>query len=448
MKKILLTALALWPVQTLIAQTTAKKLDSLMNGYTQVHKFNGSVLVAKNGRIVLEKGYGFKNFKAQTLDDANTIYQLASITKQFTSTVILKLIEAHKLALTDKLTKYYPNYPNGENITIYNLLTHTAGIPNYTLDSVFMKDIVHKQAKPLSIVDALIKYNKADFAPGTNWKYSNQGYQLLGEIIEELTKMTYYQAVRKYIFIPLHMYNSGFDFIHLKSSNKATGYYTYPSKNNSQEASIIDSVETFSAGSIYSTIGDLFKWHKGLQDHQIISKASLDQAYTPVKNHYGFGWQIDSLYDKRVISHSGDIWGFKTNIARITDDDVCVILLNNIEDEEMRGEVTRDILSVLYDKPYAVPVKRREIKIDEEILKKYAGIYVTPNFSMEVTIENGQLWIQTTGRPKEKMFAQTTNFFFSKEAEAQIKFENDETGKVDKVTIYVSGRQLEGKKTN
>lgn len=446
MKKILLLAFAFCPLQILIAQTTAKELDSLMTGYTLVQKFNGTVLVARNGQVILEKGYGNKNFTNASLNDANTIYQVASITKQFTSTVILKLVESHKLSLTDRLTKFYPQYPNGDSITIFHLLTHTAGIPNYTLDSAFMKDVVRASAKPLNFSEALMRYNRADFAPGTRWRYSNQGYMLLGGIIQQVTHISWYEAVRNYIFRPLHMDNSGFDFANLRSSDKATGYYSYPSKSNGEVAPIIDSAEPFSAGCIYSTVGDLYKWHEGLQHYTIVSRASLEQAYTPFRDHYGFGWVIDSLFDKRVVSHSGDIDGFKTNIARITDDDVCIILLNNIEDEEMRGQITRDILAVLYDKPYAVPVKRQEITLSEDVLLKYAGTYAIPNLTIHITVEAGQMWIQTVGQPKTRLYAENDNYFFSKVVEAQLEFVADGTGKVTKAVLYMGGQRLEGKR--
>jgi len=447
MKKTLLIVLALWPVRGLFAQTTAEKADALMNGYTQVHKFNGTVLVAKNGDVILEKGCGMKNFKEQSLNDVHTIYQVASITKQFTAAVILKLVELHKLALTDKLDKYYPQYPNGGQISINNLLTHTAGIPDYTQDSVFMRTVVRRPEKSLSVAEALTLYNKTDFAPGTSWKYSNQGYWLLGDIIAKVTKTTWYAAVRKYIFSPLAMDHSGFDFKNLNNKDKATGYYTYPEAGHSQEATIIDSAESYSAGAIYSTVGDMYKWHRALQSYKIVNKALMAQAYTPFKNHYGFGWQIDSLFGKRVISHSGDIWGFKTNIARITDDNVCIVLLNNIEDEEVRGGITHDLLAILYNQPYTIPVKRQEVPVDKATLSKYAGTYVTPRFALEVTISENQLWVQPAGQPKTRFYAQKEDYFFSKEIEAQLEFITDPNGKVDHLIVYMGGQQMTGKKT-
>ena len=258
MKKIIAITITLGLTQSLFSQdTTSQKIDELVGAYAKLGKFNGSVLVAQHGKILLEKGYGFKNVHDSTFNDFNTIYQIASVTKQFTSTVVLKLVELKKFALTDKLSKFYPALPHSESITIENLLTHTSGITDHYNDSTSTPSAGTDEGKLL----ASIQKNGLDFSPGTNWQYSNKGYQLLGYIIQKVSNMTYYEAVMKYIFIPLKMNNSAFDFIHLKSSDKATGYWSYPENAKVESATIIDSSAPFAAGSIYSTVKDLYKWH-------------------------------------------------------------------------------------------------------------------------------------------------------------------------------------------
>ncbi len=138
MKKTVLMLLALGLVSGSFAQNLAAELDSVLQAYQKVQHFNGTVLVAKNGQVLLEKGYGYKNFATGTLNDTQTVFMIASVTKQFTSAVVLKLVEQHKLGLTDPLSKFFPAYPGGSKITIYNLLTHTAGIPDYTQDTIFI----------------------------------------------------------------------------------------------------------------------------------------------------------------------------------------------------------------------------------------------------------------------------------------------------------------------
>ena len=451
MKKILIILLTFGLVQSIFSQqTVSQKLDALIEAYTKWNKFNGSVLVAQHGKILLEKGYGFSNFRNNTLNDSNTIYQIASITKQFTSTMILKLVELKKMALTDKLSKYYPDFSNGDSITIENLLTHTSGIiSDAPDDSSFINSEEQKITHEEKFL-ASIKNRKLDFSPGTNWEYSNSGYILLGYVIEKVLKMTYFEAVRKYIFAPLSMTHSGFDFEHLR--DKATGYSTISDSSKIEGSSIdFDSTGPFAAGAIYSTVGDLYKWHEGLQSNKIITKTSLDKACTPFKNNYGYGWEIESFLGKRIVSHSGVITGFNSNIARIPEDNVCIVLLNNMEGSGI-GAITKKIFSILYNQPYSVPVKRQEIKLSEETLKKYVGTYeiTSPPISAEVTIENGKLVTQASGGQKLKLLPYQENHFFiiMQDDEAEIDFGIDESGKVDKIIIYQEGQKMLGKKLN
>jgi len=267
MKKILAILLTFGLVRSIFSQQTVpQKLDALIEAYTKWNKFNGSVLVAQHGKILLKKGYGFSNFRNNTLNDSNTIYQIASITKQFTSTMILKLVELKKIALTDKLSKYYPDFLNGDSITIENLLTHTSGIISDAPDDSSYRNSEEQKMTHEEKFLASIKNRKLNFSPGTNWEYSNSGYILLGYIIEKVLKITYFEAMRKYIFSPLNMTHSGFDFEHLRDIERATGYSTISDSSKIEGSSIdFDSTGPFAAGAIYSTVGDLYKWHEGLQ---------------------------------------------------------------------------------------------------------------------------------------------------------------------------------------
>jgi CubicO group peptidase (beta-lactamase class C family) len=279
MKKIFVLVAVLFIGHFSFAQ--GDKLDALIDAYARLYKFNGSALVAKNGTILLNKGYGFRNAADKVANNEQTIFQLGSITKQFTSAVILKLQEEKKLSVSDKLSKYFPGYPKGDSITIEQLLTHTSGIYSYTNDPNFMANEVTKPANR-EMMMALFRDKPFDFSPGTSWNYSNSGYSLLGYIIEAVTKKPYEQAVRKYIFTPLHMTHSGFDFTHLKNKEKATGYFELNDKETIA-APIVDSSVSYSAGAIYSTTGDLYLWHKALQKNKILSKAQQEKAYTPIK---------------------------------------------------------------------------------------------------------------------------------------------------------------------
>jgi CubicO group peptidase (beta-lactamase class C family) len=421
--------------------STKYKIDELLTAYQQLGKFNGSVLVAKNEGILLEKGYGFRNFKDGRLNDPNTIFQIASVTKQFTAVTILKLVELKKLALTDKLNKFYPDFPKGDSITIENLLTHTSGISDHFNDS----DLKASSPVTEEIIQATVKKFGLDFSPGSDWHYSNKGYHLLGFIIEKVTGMTYYESVRKYIFKPLKMNSSGFDFSHLISNEKATGYWSYPDNTMTKSADIVDSNASFAAGSIYSTVGDLYKWHQGLQHFKIVSEALLEKAYTPHKNNYGFGLFIDSSFNKRVISHSGDIFGFKSDIERVPANGVCIVLLSNVEEPDLVF-ISKKILAIIYRELYDLPAKNK-IKLDPEKLKQYTGSYeIHPGQSVELSLKNGHLMVTTD--QKQELYAQHDNDFIADDGthQIEIQFEKNPAGQVADLYFYMGGQKVICKK--
>jgi CubicO group peptidase (beta-lactamase class C family) len=444
MKKIITLVLLFTIVQLSFAQDVSSKIDALITAYNKQYKFNGSALVAKQGVVLLNKGYGWRNVSNKIPNDPNSIYQLGSITKQFTATVILKLQQEKKLNVKDRLSKYFPKYPKGDSITIEQLLTHTSGIYNYTNDGKFMEEEVAKPASREKIM-ALFENKPLDFSPGTAWNYSNSGYSLLGYIIEIVTKKPYEQAVRNYIFKPLQMTNSGFDFTHLSAPAKTTGYFKLDDKN-STTSPIVDSTVSFSAGAIYSTTGDLYKWHKALENYSILSKEQQEQAYTPIKNNYGYGWGIDSIDGKREVGHGGGIHGYITTINRVPADDICIVLLSNASDEAV-GKIGKDILNLLYNKPYDIPKERTAVTLPEEKLKEYTGEYeIRPDLHVVMSAKDGLLIAVPTGQSPKELYAEKEDYFFEKTEDVQVEFTRNEKKEVDGFVLHQGGREMKCKK--
>lgn len=444
MKKLVILITSFCIVLAGFSQDITAKLDTLVSTYAGLHKFNGSVLVAKKGTILLDKGYGYRNATNKVLNDEKTIYQLGSVTKQFTAAIILKLQEEKKLDVKDKLSKYFPAYPKGDSITIEELLTHTSGIYNYTNNADFMAKEVTNPSNREKIM-ALFKDKPLDFSPGTGWNYSNSGYALLGYIIEMVANKPYEEVVRKYIFSPLQMTHSGFDFTHLKSNEKATGYFKLDNAN-AAPAPIVDSSISFSAGAIYSTTDDLYRWHKALEANTILTKAEQEKAYTPVRKNYGYGWTIDSLEGKRRVGHGGGIHGFITNIARVPEDDVCIVLLSNASNETL-GEITKNIFNLLYNKPYELPKERTAIKVPEAILQQYIGEYeIRPDLHAVMSVKNGELIVAPTGQPESVIYAEKEDFFFVKEQDIQIQFTRNDAKEVAGFILHQGGANIPCKK--
>lgn len=443
MKKILLLLVAFSTIHFSFAQDIAK-LDELLDAYTRLEKFNGSALVAYKGKIVLQKGYGLRNAADSSKNDANSIFQIGSITKQFTAAVIMNLHEQKMLNIQDKLSKYFPDYPKGDSITIEQLMTHTSGIYSYTNDGEFMSKNIDKPLSRQQMM-ALFKDKPLDFSPGTQWSYSNSGYVLLGYIIEDVAKTPYEIAVRRYIFRKAKMKQSGFNFTHLQSPNKTIGYFKLR-KDGNTPAPIVDSSVSYSAGSIYSTTVDLYNWHLAVQGNKVMSSSSKQRAQTPVKNKYGYGWVIDSVAGKRSVGHSGGIHGFTSNMVSIPDDNTCVILLSNTGSPNL-DKMTHSLFAILYELPYELPKERTAIQILEDVLKQYTGTYdLSPELVVNISLEDGKLMGKPEGQEALQLHPEKEDLFFIKEIDAQIRFSRNEKKEVVEMILIQGGREMTGKK--
>jgi CubicO group peptidase (beta-lactamase class C family) len=414
----------------------------LVNAYQSQQKFNGTVLVAKGGKIILAKGFGIRSNGLP--NTVNTIFQIGSVTKQMTAEVILLLQKEGKLSVHDNLTRYVPGFAHGDSITIENLLTHTSGIFNYTNDSRFMATEATKPITRERLL-SLFEHKPLEFAPGSSWSYSNSNYILLGLIIEQVSGLTYEQAMRKYIFTPLKMNRSGFDFTHLSDQEKATGYFNLYS-NPPVAATIVDSSVAFAAGAVYTTVTDLYKWHVGLQQNKLLSSKDQEAAFRPFLNHYGYGVSADTLFGKRMLAHGGGIYGFTSFFTRVSSDNICVILLSNTGSNVLE-EINKKILSVIYKQPYELPKSKPQVELPVDSMRQFVGQYkLGSNFDISVTIDGGSLYGQATGQPKFQLFPLNNTRFYLKAVEAEVEFFRNDTGTIDHLVLYQGGTEVKGQK--
>ena len=347
------------------AQTKVQAIDSLMNTVSQNGQFNGTVLVAEHGSVIYKKGFGFANMELKVPNQPDTKFRLGSITKQFTATLILKLIEQGKLKLDGKVSDYLPEYSkaNGSRITIHQLLTHSSGIPNYTDFPNFFRE----RARNPVAADEFVKTfadSTLRFEPGTKFSYSNSGYFVLGAIIEKVTGKPYEQVLRENIFDPLWMKNSGYDHSRDLLANRAAGY----EKDLSEyvNADYVDMSIPYSAGALYSTVEDLYLWDQALYTDTPLSEASKKLMFTPhipaMGRSYGYGWFVgksaEGKYSDSIttISHGGRINGFNSLIFRIPQDKNLVVLLHNGGVAPLEV-ICQAITGILYGKPYTLPRK-------------------------------------------------------------------------------------------
>ena len=264
-------------------------LDAYMLARVKVNDFSGAVLVARKGKILLSRGYGEANREWKVPISPTTKFRIGSITKQFTATLIMQLQEQHKLNVPDPICQYLDPCPEvWKPITIRQLLSHTAGIPNYTDEPGF------DQKEPLHwSVDKLIEMfrNKPlDFAPGSDWRYSNSGYVLLGAIIEKITGKSFEDMLKEQILVPVGMSDSGIDHREVVLDRRAAGYSL--KDGVVVNATFVDLSWAYSAGAMYSTTLDMYKWDRALRGESVLPRVALKEMWTPVRNRYGYGWGI------------------------------------------------------------------------------------------------------------------------------------------------------------
>ncbi|HEY2014790.1 MAG TPA: serine hydrolase [Bryobacteraceae bacterium] len=413
----------------------ASRLDQIVQSYVSAKTFMGSVLVARGGEVLLNKGYGSANLEWNVPNSPATKFRLGSVTKQFTAACILLLEERGKLKVDDPVKKYMPDAPAAwDKITIFHVLTHTSGIPNFTNFPEYSKEEPFPTT-PEKLV-ARFRDKPLDFAPGEKWSYSNSGYVLLGYLIEKVSGQTYEAFLKENIFTPLGMKDTGYDSNSEIIPRRAAGYAA--GKNGAVNAGFVHMSIPFSAGALYSTTEDLLRWEQGLFGGKVLSAASLQKMTTPFKDNYAMGLSVRTAGGHKVIDHGGGIEGFNTHLAYYPEDKVTVVVLGNLN-----GPAPSDIAGKLgaaaHGEQVQLPSERKEITLPQATLARYVGTYeFSPGMKLMMTLDGNQLMTQLSGQGKLPVFAQSENLFFLKVVDAQLEFGKDESGAY--VILHQGGR--------
>ena len=426
-----------------LAQDNVSRMEQVVQSYVDSKQFMGAALVARDGKVLLSKGYGFANLEWGVANSPASKFRLGSITKQFTAACILLLEERGKLKVDDPVKKYMTDAPAAwDKVTIFNLLTHTSGIPSFT----GFPDYASTEAiatTPEKLV-ARFRDKPLEFQPGEKWNYSNSGYVLLGYLIEKISQQNYSEFVQENILTPLGMKDSGYDSNSAIILHRASGYA--PSAKGTIHAGYIDMSIPFSAGALYSTTEDLLRWEQGLMGGKLLSAASLAKMTTPFKNDYAFGLAVHAVNGHKVIEHGGGIEGFNTDIAYYPEDKLTVVVLANLN-----GGVPETIANALAQVAHGEKVvllsERKEITVSPAVLGAYVGTYqLTPDFAIAVTFEGVQLMAQATGQPKFPLFAESETKFFLKVVDAEVEFFKNEKGEVTHLILHQGGQDQKGTK--
>lgn len=405
-----------------ISTPLSNKFDELLSEQYKTDQPGAAALVAIDGEIVYEKGFGLANIELKVPIKPEMVFEIGSITKQFTAVAILMLVEEGKLSLDDEITKFLPDYPTKDHkITLHHLLTHTSGIKSYTSMESWAK-LWRKDVTPLELVD-IFKDEPMDFEPGEQFLYNNSAYFILGYIIEKASGLTYQDYIQQKIFEPVGMTSSYYGSAQKIIPNRATGYQKTDEIINAEYLSMS---HPYAAGSLMSTVGDLFKWNQAIRSNKLISAASTEKAFTDYelnngeKVGYGYGWFLSEINGSPTKEHGGGIFGYVTNSIYLPEENVFVAVLSNT-DYNGPGFVSTKMAAIAIDKPY--PELSYDVTVDIERLTALVGVYDFEDGSTRyITVEDGSLYSQREGAAKFLLHPTADGTFYFEDSFANIRF--------------------------
>ncbi|WBX72316.1 serine hydrolase domain-containing protein [Tenacibaculum retecalamus] len=435
------------------SQNYESKIDSIISLNYNDNEPGISFLVAKDGKTIYHKALGKANLELNTSLQTKSIFQIGSITKQFTAISILLLAEQGKLNLKDKIERYIPQYAGiGQGITIHHLLNHTSGIKNKTLlsDKNF---ISRTDVSPTELI-AYFKNEPLEFFPGEQFKYSNAGYILLGKIIEIVSKKSYGEFIKEHIFDKVDMNSSSYGKKNQIIQKSVLGYKV--ERNKIIKVDDMNLSLAYSAGGILSTTSDLLKWQNALFSNTLLKASSIKKAMTPTllnngkKIPYGYGFRFSKLGKSPVIAHTGSTKGFTSLSVFLPKEKVYITALSNCNCKKI-SSLAKEVASQFIFIPKVdkkITSERKSIKVDLKKLREYVGSYeVRSNVSLTIGIdETNHLYLLAPGQTKRiPLFAAKENHFFVKELKVEVIF-NKEDNQMISLTMNQSGRKITAKK--
>ncbi len=424
------------------ADSTAVKerLDAVAKSYTAGNAFMGAVLVVDGDRTLLDKGYGMANLEWNIPDAPDVKFRLGSLTKQFTATLVLLLQQDGKLNIADPVSKYLPDAPKSwQKITLTNLLGHTSGIPNFTNGKEFGPWSMNARTHEEEL--AFFRDKPLDFEPGTKFDYSNSNFEVLGVVIEKVSGEKYGDLLRKRIFEPLGMKDTGLDSDELVLPKRAQGYML------AKDGLVVARSESMSvpwaAGSMYSTTGDLLRWERGLFGGKILNEASLKTMTTAGKGDYGLGIGVGQTEGVKTVLHGGGIEGFNTQLTYVPERKIAVVVLSNVNGSAP-GSMAGKLLMVAMGKAVVLQSERKPVPIAKSELEKFVGVYdLAPTYALTIAVSGESLTAQGPGQESEPMMyeglAEGHPRFVLMKDDVELEFVTDAKGTVTSLVLHQSG---------
>lgn len=435
------SAISLSPVvaaQATAPDAIAKALDAAIAPVLKDNQPGAAVLVLKDGKTLLRKGYGLSDIEAKRAIQAGDVFRIGSMTKQFTAVAIMMLEEEGKLSVQDEITRFIPDYPTqGKKITIEHLLTHTSGIQSYT-DMPGFRTIVQKDMKPMEVVD-FFKNEPMQFAPGERYAYNNSGYFLLGVIIEKVSGMSYADFVAKRIFEPLEMRDTAFEGHERTGGGKRITGYGFRSPDF-VPAPPISMTQPYAAGSLISTVDDLARWNAAIDAGRLLKADTWKRVFTPYtlssgkKSSYAYGWTVRKLRGEPAIEHGGAINGFLSQGIRLPESKVLVVvLMNAIGRQPGPGYLADKLAAIAAGKPFP---ELTPITLKPEALERFEGTYRIDEKQTRIISRDGDnLYLQRGGNKVLLKPYRDNEFFIPGTSFTRYRFENGADGKVARMVV-------------
>ena len=423
------------------AQNIETRLDRIIQQNYQSEKPGAAALVAKDREIIYRKAFGEANLELDVAMKPEMVFEIGSMTKQFTAMAILMLEEQGEISLQDDITKYIEDYPtHGHEITIHHLLIHTSGIKSYTSMKEWQGKW-RKDFKPKEMID-FFKNEPMNFAPGEKFSYNNSAYFMLGYIIKQVSGMPYPEFLEKNIFQPLGMANSYYGSHRKIIKNRAAGYQKKSGDFVNEE--FLSLTQPGAAGSIMTTVDDMWKWQQAINNNRLIKRETLEKAFTeytlnngePI--NYGYGWFLKEIKGSPTIEHGGGIFGYTSNGIYLPEEEVYVVMLSNRDDFSPQKTSTK-IAAEVIGKPY--PGKEDAIEVKDSFLKSLTGVYEFEDGKTRyITYKDGRLHSQLKGSAEFPLFPVSKYRFHFEDSFSRYDFTKAKDG-----TVNVVMHQRDGK---
>lgn len=419
------------------------RMDQVVRASADADQFSGSVLVARDGEVLLDKGYGLANREWNIPNAGDTKFRIGSVTKQFTAVAVMLLTERGLVDVDAPVKTYLPDAPAAwDGVTVRNLLTQTSGIPDLTR----LPDFGALNTLPTTVEALIGRFRDLPlaFTPGETFAYSNSNYIVLTAVIEKASGQTYAEFVDANLLKPLGMADTGYDSHAEILPRRASGYT--PTDGGVVNAAYADMTVPQGAGALYSTTRDLLKWEQALFGGKVLKPESLTQLTTPYRGNYAMGLIVRTADGHRIISHNGGIQGFNTYLGYDADARMTVVVLGNLNGPEP-DRIGADLMTLARGGTVTLASERQAIALPAETLATYAGVYeASPSFALTVVATDGRLSVQATGQQALELFAEGPDAFFLKAVDARITFSRNAAGEIEGLVLHQGGNDLPAKK--